>query len=123
VSTFLHGEITKEILGAAFAVQKELGYGFLEKVYENSMVIELQQRGMQVRQQVPIDAFYKDHMVGHYIADLFVADSVIVELKAERTYNSRHEAQLLHYLKATRVNVGMLLNFGELKCEYKRLVL
>ena len=119
----MHGEITKEILGAAFAVQKELGYGFLEKVYENSMVIELQERGLQVRQQMPIDVFYKDSMVGHYSADLFVADNVIVELKAERVYNSRHEAQLLHYLKATRVKVGMLLNFGELKCEYKRLVL
>ena len=123
MSTFLHGEITKEILGAAFAVQKEFGYGFLEKVYENSMVIEIQERGLQVRQQVPIDVFYKNIMVGHYIADLFVADSVIVELKTERAYNSRHEAQLLHYLKATRIKVGMLLNFGESKCEYKRLVL
>jgi GxxExxY protein len=120
---FLHGDITREIIGAAFAVQKEFGYGFLEKVYENSMVIELQERGLQVAQQVSIDVRYKGVLVGQYVADLLVEGKVLVELKAEKAYNSRHEAQLLHYLRATGIKVGLLLNFGEKKCEYKRLVM
>ncbi len=120
---FLHGEITRDILGSAFAVQKEFGYGFLEKVYENSMVVDLQERGRQVAQQVPIDVHYKGVLVGRYIADLLVEGKVLVELKAEKVYNPRHEAQLLHYLKATGIKVGLLINFGEKKCEYKRMVM
>lgn len=121
MSEFLHGEVTKEIIGAAFEVWKVLGYGFLEKVYENALVVELKLRGLAVEQQFGIDVRYKSVIVGNYAADLFTANKVIVELKAEKEYNSKHEAQLLNYLKATGVKVGILLNFGENKCEFKRL--
>jgi GxxExxY protein len=122
MATLLHGEITKQILGAAFEVWKVLGYGFLEKVYENALVEELKRRKVSTQQQVAIDVHYKGTAVGHYIADLFVEDKVIVEIKAEKGYNAKHEAQLLNYLKATGVKIGLLLNFGEPKCEFKRLI-
>ncbi|MDY7041641.1 MAG: GxxExxY protein [Chloroflexota bacterium] len=123
MTEFLHGEITYQIIGAAFEVWRVLGYGFLEKVYENALVEELRQRGLGVEQQFPIDVYYKDVLVGQYIADLLVEGKVIVELKAEKTYNPQHEAQLLNYLKATGIKVGLLLNFGEKKCDHKRLVM
>lgn len=104
---FLYADITKQIIGAAFEVWKVLGYGFLEKVYENALVEELRQRNLTVQQQFPIEIFYKGVQVGHYVADLFVEERVIVELKAEKDYNSKHAAQLINYLKATGVKVGL----------------
>ncbi len=121
MNDFLYGELTKEIIGAAFEVWKVLGYGFLEKVYENALLVELKSRGIAVERQPDISVRYKGTLVGHYTADLFVDGKVIVELKAEKEYNSKHEAQLLNYLKATGIQVGLLLNFGEQKCEFKRL--
>jgi GxxExxY protein len=118
----LYAEVTEQILGAAFEVWKVLGYGFLEKVYENALVEELKKRNIALFQQFPIEVFYKSKNVGHYIADLFVDGKVIVEIKAEKEYNAQHEAQLLNYLKGTGTRVGLLLNFGEKKCEFKRLV-
>jgi len=123
MTTLLFEEVTKEIIGAAFEVQRELGYGFLEKVYKNAMVEELQRRGTHAVPEYPIKVYYKGVLVGDYQADLLVADKVIVEIKVEKEYNPKHEAQLLHYLKATGIRVGILLNFGEKKCEYKRLVM
>jgi len=123
MSNLLHGETTKVILGAAFEVWKTLGYGFLEKVYQNALSHELSRWGGVFRPQFPIEVAYKGAVVGHFVADLFVAGSVIVEIKAEKTYNPKHEAQLLNYLKATGVRVGLLLNFGESKCEFKRLIM
>jgi len=123
MSVFLHGEVTEQVLGAAFEVWKILGYGFLEKVYENALVVELKLRGVAVDQQHDIDVYYKGVLVGQYTADLFAEDKVIVELKAEKEYNPKHEAQLLNYLKATETHVGLLLNFGGKKCEFKRLVM
>jgi GxxExxY protein len=123
MAEFLHGEITQKIIGAAFEVWKVLGYGFLEKVYENSVVEELKRIGAQVEQQRGIDVYYTGVRVGEYVADLPVEGSVIVEIKAEREYNSRHEAQLLNYLKATGLKVGLLISFGEGGCEFKRLVM
>ncbi len=120
---FLHGEITRQIIGAAFEVWKVLGYGFLEKVYENALAEELLRRGLSVQQQFPIDVYYKGVLVGKYAADLLVEGKVIVEIKAEKVYNPQHEAQLLNYLKATGIKVGLILNFGEQKCEHKRLVM
>jgi GxxExxY protein len=120
MSELLHGEITEHIIGAAFEVWKNLGYGFLEKVYENAMVVELHMRGMNVEQQFNMDVRYKGVIVEQYSADLFIERKVIVELKAEKEYNSKHQAQLLNYLKGTGVQVGLLLNFGEKKCEFKR---
>ncbi|MCI0477213.1 MAG: GxxExxY protein [Anaerolineales bacterium] len=123
MSVFLHGEVTEQVIGAAFEVWKILGYGFLEKVYENALVVELKLRGVTVDQQHDIDVYYKSILVGQYTADLFAEDKVIVELKAEKEYNPKHEAQLLNYLKATGTHVGLLLNFGRNKCEFKRLVM
>lgn len=123
MAEFPHGEITHQILGAAFEVWKVLGYGFLEKVYKNALVEELRQRGVETLQQYPIAVIYKGVVVGQYVADLLVEGKVIVELKAEKAYNPQHEAQLLNYLKATGIPVGLLLNFGEKRCEFKRLVM
>jgi GxxExxY protein len=120
---FLRGEITEQIIGAAFQVWKILGYGFLEKVYENALMVELKLRGLAVEQQFSIDVRYKGVMVGQYAADLFAENKVIVELKAEKEYNSKHEAQLLNYLKGTGVRVGLFVNFGEKKCQFERLVM
>jgi GxxExxY protein len=119
---FLFEDITREIIGAAFEVYKVLGYGFLEKVYENALLIELQLRALKVESQKPIRISYKGDSVGDYIADILVEEKVIVELKAEKEYNAKHEAQLINYLKATGLKVGLLINFGEDKCKPKRLV-
>jgi len=107
-----HREITDIILRGFFTVYNELGYGFLEKVYENALAIELADLGLTVAQQVPVEVVYKRKQVGHYEADLVVNDLVIVELKAADELIKKHEAQLLNYLKATRFEVGLLLNFG-----------
>jgi GxxExxY protein len=118
----LHSEITEQIIGAAFEVYRVLGYGFLEKVYQRAMVVELQRRGLKVIPESKIKVWYKEVMVGEYAADLFVQDCVIVELKVAKQYCSEDEAQLLNELKATRIKVGMLINFGRTKVEFKRMV-
>ena len=108
-----HEEITSKILAAFFKrVYRRLGYGFLEKVYENAMAIELRQMGLKVVQQQRIAVYYGHEIVGEYYADLVVEDKVIVELKAARALADEHEAQLLNYLRATPYEVGLLLNFG-----------
>lgn len=109
---YKHADVTGQILKAFYTVYNELGYGFLEKVYENAMAIELRKLGLSVVQQAPITVFYDGHIVGEYSADLLVEDKVIVELKAARAIADDHEAQLLNYLKATEYEVGLLLNFG-----------
>jgi GxxExxY protein len=122
MTELLFEEITRDIIGAAFDVQKELGYGYLEKVYENALVIELGERGRMVKQQVALDVSYKGIMVGHFVADLLVDDKVLVEVKTGKELMPRYEAQLLNYLKATGVKVGVLVNFAPRKCEYKRMI-
>jgi GxxExxY protein len=114
-------ELTEKIIGAFFKVYNTLGYGFAEKVYENSLVIELRKIGLQAEQQKDITVFYDDQVVGEYTADLLVDSAVILELKAVRHSLEEHEAQLLNYLKATPIEVGLLLNFGP-KAEFKRKV-
>ncbi len=116
---FKHADLTKEIIGAFYAVYNALGYSFLEKVYENALAIELKDKQLRVAQQVPIAVHYRGQMVGEYMADLVVNDLVILEIKAAKTLAQEHEAQLLNYLKATPYEVGLLLNFGP-KPEYKR---
>jgi GxxExxY protein len=118
----LHSEITEQIIGAAFEVYRVLGYGFLEKVYQRAMVVELQRRGLKVIPEAKITVWYKEVIVGEYAADLFVQDCVIVELKVAKQYCSEDEAQLLNELKATKIKVGMLINFGRTKVEFKRMV-
>ena len=108
----LHSEITALILKAFYKVYNTLGYGFLEKVYERAMVIELRKMGIECRPQSPVKVYYEGELVGDYSADIFVANAVIVELKTASTLNPDNEAQLLNYLKGTSYEVGMLLNFG-----------
>ena len=118
---FLHKDTTEAIIGAAFEVHNELGYGFLEKVYQRAMQVELCQRGFTCETEAKITVKYKNVVVGEYFADLFVNESVIVELKVAKQYNPADEAQLLNELKATGVKVGLLINFGKDKVEFKRL--
>jgi GxxExxY protein len=116
-------DITYAINGAIFEVNKVLGPGFLEKVYENALLYELKKRGLKATGQAPITVNYKGQCVGEYFADLLVEDSVIVELKTAEKIEKIHEAQLLNYLKATGIHVGLLVNFRHFKAEIKRLVL
>lgn len=104
--------LTHQIIGAYYRVYNNLGYGFLEKVYENAFAIELRKLGLQVEQSAGLKVYYGGQIVGQYIADLVVAGTVIVELKAVRTLAPEHAAQLLNYLKASRYEVGLLFNFG-----------
>jgi GxxExxY protein len=115
----LHYSSTDQIIRAFYTVYNRLGYGFLEKVYENALTIELQNAGLKVIQQRGIDVYYNSIKVGLYFADLCINDSVIVELKAATAICPEHEHQLLNYLKATNIEVGLLLNFGT-KPEFKR---
>jgi len=116
-------DITYATNGAVFEVNKVLGPGFLEKVYENALLIELKKRGLKVESQVPIKVFYKEKVAGEYIADILIEGKVIVELKTVETIDKIHEAQLLNYLKATGIRVGILVNFKRPKAEIKRMVL
>ncbi|RLD40139.1 MAG: GxxExxY protein [Bacteroidetes bacterium] len=119
---YKHSEITGLILKAFFKVYNTLGYGFLEKVYENAMLIELRTLGLKCSNQLPVEVFYDDQIVGDYTADILVEELVIVELKAIETLAPIHEVILVNYLKGTELEVGMLLNFGP-KPQYKRRVL
>ena len=117
----LHKELTDEIIKAFFDVYNELGYGFLEKVYQNSLYIELKSRGFRVDAQKQIKVHYKGTEVGEYYADLIVNDLIILELKAADVLVKEHEWQLINYLRGTNVEVGLLLNFG-IKPEFRRKV-
>lgn len=115
----LHERITENIIRAFYRMYNILGYGFLEKVYENAMAIELRKMGLKVEPQKCVTVSYESEAVGEYFADLLVEDSVIVELKAAKAIAEEHEAQLINYLKATGIEIGLLLNFGR-KPEFKR---
>lgn len=117
----LHENITKKIIEAYYKVFNSLGYGFLEKVYENALKIELKRMNLKVDQQKNIKVFYDEFEVGDYYADLIVEDLIIIELKAAESLCEEHETQLINYLKATNLEVGLLLNFGK-KPEFKRKV-
>ena len=118
-ANYQHSELTEKIIRAFFTVYNTLGYGFLEAVYEKSLVIELIKLGLDAKTQTPIEVHYDGFKVGHYFADILVNDTVIVELKAIKNLIPENEAQLQNYLKATGLDVGLLLNFG-LKPEFKR---
>jgi len=105
--------LTEEIIAAAYAVHNSLGYGFLEKVYENAMGIELERRGIRFKAQAPIVVKYLDKVVGNYYADLLVENTVVCELKAAVTVPREAEVQLVNYLVATEIDVGLLINFGK----------
>jgi GxxExxY protein len=119
---YLHSDVTERILGAFFTVYNTLGYGFLEKVYENAMMLELKKLNMQCEQQKPLTVYYDHVEVGVYYADIIVERKVIIELKAAERLSQQHECQLVNYLRATDIEVGLLLNFGP-KPQHKRRVL
>jgi GxxExxY protein len=107
-----HTDVTEKVIQAFYAVYNRLGYGFLEKVYENALVIEIRRLGLNAVAQAPIHVYYYDQVVGDYIADIIVEDRVLLELKAVRELAPEHEAQVLNYLKSTQYEVALLLNFG-----------
>jgi len=104
--------LTETIIGCAFKVHKILGSGFLEKVYENALRVELMKQGLRVRQQEPIRIWYEGQMVGDYFADLLIEERIIIELKAVQSLVKEHDVQLVNYLTATKMDVGLLINFG-----------
>ncbi len=121
-NVYKHAEISETIIGSFYEVYNQLGFGFLESVYERAMIIEMETRGLQVRSQVSMKIRYKNHEVGQYKCDLVVNDVIILELKSCQSIDPSHEAQLLNYLKATDLEVGLLLNFGR-KAQIKRMAL
>ena len=122
IENYKYSEITNLIIRAFYNVYNNLGYGFLEKVYENSMIIELRKLGLNCTKQYPISVFYDNTVVGEYFADIIVENCIILELKAAENLCDEHECQLVNYLKASDIEVGLLLNFGK-KPEFKRKVL
>lgn len=119
MSSLKHSDLTDRIIKAYYDVYNQLGYGFLEKVYENALLIELRKKGLFCVAQLPIEVFYEEQKVGQYFADILVEDSVILEIKAAESLVEEHEVQLINYLKATELEIGLLLNFGK-KPEFKR---
>jgi GxxExxY protein len=108
----LGDELTERIIGCCFKVHKRLGGGFLEKVYENALMIELKRCGIEASQQVPVPVRYEGILVGDYFADIVVERRVICELKANESLSKEHEVQLVNYLAATGLEIGLLINFG-----------
>lgn len=119
----LFRELSYKVVGLAMQVHTELGYGFLEKVYENSLMILLRENGIEATQQMPIKVYFHKQIVGEYIADILVENQIILELKSQTNISDIHKAQTLNYLKATGHKLALLLNFGKRKLEYERLVL
>ena len=120
---FPEQELTGKIIGAAFALHNDLGAGFLEKVYSNALAVELGQTGISCEREVPFKVKFKNIVVGDYCADIVVERRVLIELKACTGLDSVHEAQILNYLKARGIRVGLLMNFGQPKLQYRRFVL
>lgn len=117
---FKHKDLSQKIIGVFFEVYNELGAGFLESVYQRSLTLALETTGLTVESRIAIPVWFRGHQVGHFEGDLLVAKCVLLELKAVRALDSSHQAQLLNYLRATDIEVGLLLNFGT-KPEFKRL--
>ena len=115
-----HEELTEEIIGCAYKVYNRMGFGFLESVYEKCLLIELRNAGLNADSQKPITVFYNGEIVGDFVADMIVDDTIILELKSVRRIAKAHEIQLVNYLVATGKPVGLLINFGEYKVEIKR---
>jgi GxxExxY protein len=116
----LHADLTEKIIGVFFDVYNELGPGFLEAVYRNAMCIALKKAGVRAESEVPVNVMFQGEVVGEYRADILVNDVVVLELKTARAIDRIHQAQLMNYLRATKLEVGFLLNFGD-KPEFKRL--
>ena len=117
----LYGDVTHSILGAFYATHSELGYGFLESVYRNALTVLLQEVGRRVEREVPYELYFHGTPIGRYRADMVVEQKVIVEVKAARVIDSSHCAQLRHYLRASGIRVGLVLNFGE-EATFRRII-
>ncbi len=122
MDNYLFSDLTHKITGVAMKLQRELGPGFLEKVYENGLVMDLRDSGLEVQHQVPLKVVYRGEVIGEYIADLLVEGKIIIELKAVKKLSDIHKAQLIGYLRTTGYLVGLLLNFGSYSLEHKRYV-
>ncbi len=123
MNNIIHKELSFSIVGMAMQVHNQLGGGFLEKVYENAMMVLCRKQGISAEQQKAIKVYFENEIVGEYFADILVDDKVIIELKVAESITNIHKAQLLNYLKATHLRLGLILNFGKEKLEYERLVL
>jgi GxxExxY protein len=121
-SKLLHSDLTEKILGVYYDVYNEIGHGFLESVYNNCMFLALTKTGMSVRREVPVPVYFRGQDVGQFKADLVVEGSVLIELKAVQNLDRTHEAQVMNYLRATELEVGLLLNFGSPKPQFRRIV-
>lgn len=119
MADYIHSDITKRIIKSFYTVYNKLGFGFLEKVYENAMMIELMSDGLYCEKQKPIKVYYKEKIVGDYYVDILVENKIIIELKASEGIVEEHELQLINYLKATDLEIGLLLNFGK-QAQFKR---
>ncbi|MFA5553994.1 MAG: GxxExxY protein [Phycisphaerae bacterium] len=119
---YKHEELTKEIINAAYTVHNNLGYGFLEKVYHNALIVEFRKRQIPFESEKKLTVYYLNEMIGEYFADLIVDGKVIVEVKSAENHNTGFEAQLLNYLKAAKIEVGLLINFAK-SVQVKRMVL
>jgi len=117
----LHKELSSDVIRIFYEVYNELGYGFLEKVYQNAMYIELLKSGYNIEAQKKINVIYKSQIVGEYYADIIVENKIIIELKANQGLSEENESQLINYLKSSKIEIGLLLNFG-FKPEFKRLI-
>jgi GxxExxY protein len=117
----MHSDLTEKIIGVFYDVYNELGHGFLESTYAEALTVALEEIGLGTAREVPVPVWFRGRKVGQYYADLIVDGVVLLELKAARTLESAHEAQLLHYLRATDIEVGLLLNFG-LRPQFRRLL-
>ena len=121
MAELVHKELTDSIIRTYYDVYNELGYGFLEKVYQNAMYLELKRTGFSVEAQKQIKVYFRDVVVGEYYADLIIDQTIILELKASEVLVYENELQLLNYLRATNIEIGLLLNFGK-KPEFKRMI-
>ena len=117
-----HKNVTETVIGWAYRVYNKMGFGFLERVYQKGLLIELHKAGMDAEAQKPITVYYDDEIVGEFVADIIVNDTIILELKSVRRVVKAHEVQLVNYLVATGKPIGLILNFGESKVEVKRKV-
>ncbi len=120
--SLVYEELTEKVIGICFEVSNELGSGFLESVYQKALTIALTQKGLTVEEQVPLKVKFRGQVVGDFYPDILVNGKLILELKSIKSISSEHEAQMINYLKATGLNVGLIINFGRTKLEWKRLV-
>lgn len=118
----IYKETSYKIIGIAMEVHNRLGYGFLEKVYENAMMILLKKKGIRAESQMPIKIKFESEIIGEYIADVLVDDEIILELKAVKKIHEKHKAQTINYLKATNKKLGIIINFGNERLEYERVI-